>query len=147
MVTSLVLIVLAFMVMLVAITFVQSVIKIISQNQRVVRVEYETRSKSFYSEMLSSSCTSESESSTIVDIISLSATNSTATSEKERKRCKSCNKKIGLLGFQCRCGDVFCGTHRYPEIIACKIDFKKIGREVLIKQNLACVGDKLKDRV
>jgi len=83
MVTSLVLMVLAFMVMLLAITFVQSVIKIISPNQRVVRVEYETRGESFYLE-ISSSCTSESESSTIVDIISLSATNSKATSEKER---------------------------------------------------------------
>jgi len=34
---------------------------------------------------------------------------------------KSCNKKIGLIGFQCRCGDVFCETHIYPEIIACKL--------------------------
>ncbi|XP_047179371.1 zinc finger A20 and AN1 domain-containing stress-associated protein 12-like [Vigna umbellata] len=71
-----------------------------------------------------------------------------STSEKnERKRCKSCNKKIGLLGFQCRCGNVFCGTHRYPEMHSCEIDFKKIGREVLIQQNPLCKADKLKHRI
>ena len=77
-------------------------------------LECETKSKSFSLEKLSlsSSCTSKNESSTIDEIISLSTTNSKPTSEKnERKRCKSCKKKIRLLEFQCRCGDVFCGIH------------------------------------
>jgi len=113
-------------------------------------VECETKSKSFHLENLSSSssCISESESSTIDNMISRSVTNSKTTSEKnERKRCKSCRKKMGLLGFQCRCGDVFCGIHRYPEMHACEIDLKKIGREVLIQQNPLCVSDKLKYRI
>ncbi|KAG6719986.1 hypothetical protein I3842_03G035500 [Carya illinoinensis] len=49
----------------------------------------------------------------------------------ETKRCKSCNKKVGLTGFNCRCGNVFCGMHKYPEEHACTVDFKAIGREVL----------------
>ena len=28
-------------------------------------------------------------------------------------RCFSCNKKIGLTGFKCRCSYVFCSEHRY----------------------------------
>jgi len=67
--------------------------------------------------------------------------------ENGRKRCKSCKKKIGLLGFQCRCGDTFCGIHRYPDMHACKIDWKEIGCEVLIGQNPLCISDKLKHRI
>lgn len=66
---------------------------------------------------------------------------------KRKKRCKCCNKKVGLLGFECRCGDVFCGTHRYPEKHACKVDLKEIGRQGLVKQNPVCIGDKLKHRI
>ncbi|XP_057444461.1 zinc finger A20 and AN1 domain-containing stress-associated protein 12-like [Lotus japonicus] len=75
-------------------------------------------------------------------------TESTTTSiRKKTNRCKSCNKKVGLTGFECRCGDVFCGRHRYPEEHSCEVDFKKIGRQVLAKQNLKCIGDKLEYRV
>jgi len=30
-----------------------------------------------------------------------------------------CRKKVGLLGFACRCGGVFCATHRLYEDHAC----------------------------
>ncbi|WVZ10972.1 hypothetical protein V8G54_015502 [Vigna mungo] len=108
----------------------------------------ETSTKRFCLEKSSSSsCSVQSEGSIIDDTISLSITNSKASEKNDRKRCKSCNKKIGLLGFQCRCGDVFCGIHRYPEMHSCEIDFKKIGREVLIQQNPLCKADKLKHRI
>lgn len=32
--------------------------------------------------------------------------------QKNRSRCFKCNKKVGLLGFDCRCGYVFCSGHR-----------------------------------
>ncbi|XP_054784325.1 zinc finger A20 and AN1 domain-containing stress-associated protein 12-like [Prosopis cineraria] len=54
---------------------------------------------------------------------------------QEKKRCKSCNKKVGVTGFTCRCGDLFCGKHRYPEEHSCTIDYKHIGRELIKKQN------------
>lgn len=38
--------------------------------------------------------------------------NSTSTGMIVKKRCHSCNKRIGLLGFDFRYGGVFCGTHR-----------------------------------
>lgn len=57
-------------------------------------------------------------------------------SEKnERKRCKSCKKKIGLLGF----------LKQY--LHTCKIVWKEINREVLIKQNPLCISNKLKHRI
>ena len=27
-------------------------------------------------------------------------------------RCMTCKKKVGLLGFHCRCGGTFCSLHR-----------------------------------
>ncbi|KAH7533567.1 hypothetical protein FEM48_Zijuj04G0144900 [Ziziphus jujuba var. spinosa] len=63
------------------------------------------------------------------------------------KRCKTCNKKVGLTGFKCRCGDVFCSRHRFPEQHACKVDYKSAGRQILAKQNPVCKADKLDYRV
>ena len=33
--------------------------------------------------------------------------------QKNRSRCFACNKKVGLLGFDCKCGYVFCSSHRH----------------------------------
>ncbi|XP_022875997.1 zinc finger A20 and AN1 domain-containing stress-associated protein 6-like [Olea europaea var. sylvestris] len=63
-----------------------------------------------------------------------------------KKRCESCNKRVGLIGFGCKCGGSFCGMHRYPEAHACKLDYKTAARLVLTKENPVCKGDKLMDR-
>ena len=55
-----------------------------------------------------------------------------------KNRCDSCNMRVGLTGFSCRCGNVFCGKHRYPEEHECSVDFKAIGREALLEQNRVC---------
>ena len=47
-------------------------------------------------------------------------------------------QKVGLIGFNGRCGDVFCEKHRYPEKHACNVDYKEIGRQLLAKQNPVC---------
>ena len=39
-------------------------------------------------------------------------------------RCKNCNREVGLTGFKCRCGNLFCDRHRLPEDHACTQDFK-----------------------
>ncbi|RYQ85739.1 zinc finger A20 and AN1 domain-containing stress-associated protein 1-like [Arachis ipaensis] len=78
----------------------------------------------------------------IVDDISTN-NNNNAT----KKRCKRCNKKVGLIGFECRCGDLFCGRHRYPEVHECEFNFKDIGRNILTKQNPLCIRDKLDERI
>ena len=66
----------------------------------------------------------------------------------KKNRCshKSCGTKLGLLGFDCRCGAKFCGTHRFPDEHNCTHDFKKEGQAHLTRQLEACVADKLGDR-
>ncbi|KAK2653643.1 hypothetical protein Ddye_013499 [Dipteronia dyeriana] len=64
-----------------------------------------------------------------------------------KSRCKNCNKKVGLTGFKCRCGDLFCGMHRYAAEHSCPFDYKKFDREILIKENQLIKGDKLAQRI
>ncbi|OWM70481.1 zinc finger A20 and AN1 domain-containing stress-associated protein 1-like [Punica granatum] len=54
--------------------------------------------------------------------------------KRTKNKCRTCSKRLGLLGFQCRCGDLFCGRHRYPEEHACKVDLKTSARKLLAKQ-------------
>lgn len=61
-------------------------------------------------------------------------------------RCLSCNKKVGVTGFKCRCGSTFCGTHRYPESHECQFDFKGVAREAIAKANPVVKADKV-DRI
>eukprot|EP01113_Clastostelium_recurvatum_P038838 TRINITY_DN585_c0_g1_i1.p1 TRINITY_DN585_c0_g1~~TRINITY_DN585_c0_g1_i1.p1 ORF type:complete len:171 (-),score=42.85 TRINITY_DN585_c0_g1_i1:121-633(-) len=63
--------------------------------------------------------------------------------QKDTTRCWSCNKKVGLLGFRCRCEYVFCGLHRYSDKHECPFDYKTLGREQLSKANPVVKGSKL----
>ncbi|KAH7663940.1 AN1-like Zinc finger domain-containing protein [Dioscorea alata] len=58
-----------------------------------------------------------------------------ATSVKFANRCSSCRKRVGLTGFRCRCGDLFCARHRYSEFHDCSFDYKAAGREEISKAN------------
>ncbi|CAD6224135.1 unnamed protein product [Miscanthus lutarioriparius] len=58
-------------------------------------------------------------------------------------RCASCRKKVGLLGFPCRCGATFCSLHRHAEKHACSFDFKTAGREKIAKNNPLVVAAKI----
>merc|ERR1712137_845923 len=55
--------------------------------------------------------------------------------QKDKTRCFLCNKKIGLLGFQCKCLYIFCDVHRHAEDHNCSFDHKSWGQEILKKQN------------
>jgi len=66
-----------------------------------------------------------------------------AAPKPARSRCASCNKKVGLLGFVCRCGDTFCGLHRYTDEHACGFDFKTAGCEQIAKKNPLVVAPKI----
>ncbi|XP_010439277.1 PREDICTED: zinc finger A20 and AN1 domain-containing stress-associated protein 9-like [Camelina sativa] len=58
-------------------------------------------------------------------------------------RCLCCNKKVGIMGFKCKCGSTFCGEHRYPETHDCTFDFKEMGRGAIAKANPVVKADKL----
>ncbi|KAI3691711.1 hypothetical protein L6452_31513 [Arctium lappa] len=63
-----------------------------------------------------------------------------------RNRCLICNKKVGVIGFKCRCGEMFCGIHRYPEKHDCEFDFKRSGKEAIAKATPVVKADKV-DRI
>jgi len=63
--------------------------------------------------------------------------------QQDTTRCWSCNKKVGLLGFRCRCEYVFCGLHRYSDKHDCPFDYKTLGRTQLTKANPVVIGSKL----
>lgn len=51
-----------------------------------------------------------------------------ASKKMAPSRCISCKKKVGLLGFNCRCGGTFCEKHRYSDKHECTFDYKTHGR-------------------
>lgn len=51
--------------------------------------------------------------------------------------------QVGLTGFKCRCGFVFCGPHRLAEAHACDFDYKATGREHLAKANPLIQADRV----
>lgn len=50
-------------------------------------------------------------------------------------RCCSCGKRVGLTGFRCRCGELFCCVHRYSDRHDCSFDYKAAGREAIAREN------------
>ena len=58
-------------------------------------------------------------------------------------RCTTCNKRVGLTGFKCRCGDLFCGTHRYADIHNCSFNYHAAAQEAIAKANPVVKAEKL----
>ncbi|XP_057480965.1 zinc finger A20 and AN1 domain-containing stress-associated protein 5-like [Actinidia eriantha] len=60
-----------------------------------------------------------------------------ASAEKRREvnRCSGCRRKVGLTGFRCRCGELFCSEHRYSDRHDCSFDYKAAGREAIAREN------------
>ncbi|KAF7639927.1 hypothetical protein Mgra_00000365 [Meloidogyne graminicola] len=63
--------------------------------------------------------------------------------KKPKNRCRACNKRVGLTGFDCRCGGLFCSAHRYDSAHQCTFDYKTVGREQLRKSNPQVVSEKI----
>jgi len=69
-----------------------------------------------------------------------SPSNSPNADKKKRNRCswETCNKKLGLTGFDCRCGGQFCSLHRYANEHNCTFDYKEHGQNE-IRKNMPVV--------
>ena len=63
--------------------------------------------------------------------------------QANKNRCYSCNKRVGFTGFECRCGFVYCATHRHANKHACSFDFKAMGRDAVAKANPAVIAEKV----
>lgn len=63
--------------------------------------------------------------------------------KKKKSRCLTCKKKTGLTGFECRCGGLFCGIHRYSDKHECNFDYKALGADQISKANPLVVASKV----
>ncbi|KAL1816639.1 hypothetical protein ACET3Z_019213 [Daucus carota] len=58
-------------------------------------------------------------------------------------RCCSCRKRVGLTGFSCRCGNLYCADHRYPEKHECSFDYRAAEKDAIRKANPVVKREKL----
>nr|CAD7267756.1 unnamed protein product [Timema shepardi] len=63
--------------------------------------------------------------------------------KKKKNRCASCRKKVGLTGFECRCGGLFCAVHRYSDKHECTFDYRQMGAQEIRRNNPVVVGEKI----
>lgn len=59
------------------------------------------------------------------------------------KRCASCQKRVGLTGFSCKCGSLFCAVHRYSDKHDCPFDYRTAARDAIARANPVVKADKL----
>ena len=64
-----------------------------------------------------------------------------------KNRCDICNKKYGLIPFECKCGGKFCTKHRYTDSHNCKFDHTSLERERLKMHLPKVVKDKVNNRI
>ncbi|URE37635.1 zinc finger A20 and AN1 domain-containing stress-associated protein [Musa troglodytarum] len=57
--------------------------------------------------------------------------------------CSTCRKRVGLTGFRCRCGDLFCPTHRYSDKHGCPFDYQRAASDAIAKANPVVKAEKL----
>ncbi|KAF3972272.1 hypothetical protein ACB098_02G119900 [Castanea mollissima] len=58
-------------------------------------------------------------------------------------RCNFCKKRIGLMGFKCRCDLMFCSMHRYSDKHNCVFDYKGEAQDAIAKANPVVKADKV----
>ncbi|KAH0726130.1 hypothetical protein KY284_001995 [Solanum tuberosum] len=58
-------------------------------------------------------------------------------------RCSTCRRRVGLTGFNCRCGNLFCSAHRYSDKHECPYDYRKAGQDAIAKANPVVKAEKL----
>lgn len=63
--------------------------------------------------------------------------------KKKKNRCAPCRKKVGLTGFECRCGRLFCAIHRYSDKHDCSFNYREMGAQEIRRNNPVVVGEKI----
>lgn len=75
-------------------------------------------------------------------------TSTTDSPKKPKKnRCFSCRKKTGMLGFTCRCGQLFCSAHRHAREHECSFNYKTMDRARLDRENQVVSSDRVSNRI
>lgn len=63
--------------------------------------------------------------------------------KKSCRRCITCRKRVGLTGFNCKCGNIFCAVHRYSDKHDCPFDYRTAARNEIAKANPVVKPEKL----
>jgi hypothetical protein len=63
--------------------------------------------------------------------------------QKNKSRCFQCKKKVGLTGFECKCGYTFCSGHRHSDQHKCDYDYKTEALDKLARENPVVVAAKM----
>ena len=71
----------------------------------------------------------------------------TSVTKPRKNRCQICNKKYGLIPFECKCGGKFCTQHRYTDSHNCEFDHLSLERERLRQSYPVVVHDKVNNRI
>ncbi|XP_024982742.1 zinc finger A20 and AN1 domain-containing stress-associated protein 8-like [Cynara cardunculus var. scolymus] len=68
---------------------------------------------------------------------------SNSKSKEGPTRCMTCRKRVGLTGFNCRCGHIFCSVHRYSDKHDCPFDYRATAKDAIAKANPVVKAEKL----
>ncbi|PHU05805.1 Zinc finger A20 and AN1 domain-containing stress-associated protein 8 [Capsicum chinense] len=93
-----------------------------------------------------SSSSDESElalASAAVTSADLASQISQVKSKEGLKKCTACRKRVGLTGFSCKCGDLFCAVHRYSDKHNCPFDYRNAGQNAIENSNPIVIAEKL----
>jgi len=66
-----------------------------------------------------------------------------AKAKEGPNRCATCRKRVGLTGFNCRCGNTYCSMHRYSDKHDCQFDYRTAARDAIAKANPVVKAEKL----
>ena len=69
--------------------------------------------------------------------------NTEPSKKKKKLKCAFCKKKVGLLGFECKCGKLFCVTHLMAESHNCTYNYKQEQSDKLQKSLIKVVHEKV----
>jgi len=63
--------------------------------------------------------------------------------QEDTTRCWHCNKKLGILGVECKCGYYYCAKHRSTLDHECSYNFRSAYKKKLAKSNPTVVAKKM----
>ncbi|PHT30621.1 hypothetical protein CQW23_29801 [Capsicum baccatum] len=64
-------------------------------------------------------------------------------SKEGLKKCTACRKRVGLTGFSCKCGDLFCAVHLYSNKHNYPFNYSNAGHNAIAKANPIIVAENL----
>ncbi|XP_047259472.1 zinc finger A20 and AN1 domain-containing stress-associated protein 8-like [Capsicum annuum] len=63
-------------------------------------------------------------------------------SKEGLKKSTACHKRVGLTGFSCKYGEIFCAVHHYSDKHNCPFDYKNAGQNAIAKANPIIIAEK-----